>query len=116
MQWPTPALPDCEFKDPQKIPLEKVINRGMLTPLRAPTHLSKQSDWPVSSPSQRLSRETHTILYTRRDYKVLDIFIAVGKYHFAFPGFNLTDLCLGFRLPTGATSLTGGRAGAKAPC
>jgi len=61
----------------------------------------------------RISQENHTILYIRGDYKLLDIFVAVGKHHFTFPSFNLTDLCLGFRLQTGATSHTGGRAGAK---
>jgi len=61
----------------------------------------------------RISQENHTILYIRRDYKLLDIFVVVGKHHFTFPSFNLTDLCLVFKLQTGATNHTGGRTGAK---
>lgn len=113
MQWPTPALPDFKFKDPQNIPLEKVINRGMLTPLRAPTHLSTQSDWPVSRDFPGENTPFYTLEETTKFWA---FFIAVGKHHFTFPSFNLTDLCLGFRLPGGATSLTGGRAGAQSLC
>lgn len=65
-----------------------------------------------SSP-RRIPQGNCTILYTTGDYKLLDIFVAIGKHHFTSPSFNLTDLCLGFRLWTGATTHTGGRAGAK---
>lgn len=114
MQYPTPVLADFKFEDSSKTSLEKVINLGMFIWHRQLTRLSKHSDWPALTANEQVEFPRETIpFYTLEETINFWTFVLLLESIISHFLVLTSDLCLGFRLQTGATSHTGGRAGAK---